>query len=170
MSELGAGDPAALAVLLRDDARVGAGGVDERDDGEPVAVGELHHAHRLAVALGVGHAEVPVRALADVAPLLVPDEDDRCARRSGARPRDDRGVVRERAVAVQLDEVVEDPLDVVERVRPLLVARELDGAPDLVLARLRRDPVDLALEPRHLAGDADPAQKREVAELGEPLA
>ena len=40
------------------------------------------------------------------------------------------------AVAVQLDPVVEHPLDVVERVRPLLVAGELDRAPDLLVGRL----------------------------------
>ena len=85
-------------------------------------------------------------------------------------PADERRVVRERAVAVQLDEVVEDPLDVVERVRPVLVARELDGVPDLVGARLLRDPVDLVLETGQLPRDADPAQKRQLPEPGEPLA
>ena len=68
-------------------------------------------------------------------------------------PGDDRAVVGAAAVAVQLDPVVEDPLDVVERVRPVLVARELDRAPDLVLGRvgLAREPLELALEPLLLA-------------------
>ena len=42
---------------------------------------------------------------------------------------DDGRVLPECAVAVQLDEVVEDEADVVERVRPLEVARELDDLP-----------------------------------------
>ena len=132
-------------------------------------VGELHHAHRLAVALGVRHAEVPMGALADVAAFLVPDERDGLALEA-ADAGNERRVVRERAVAVELDEVVEDPLDVVERVRAVLVAGELDRAPDLVRARLLRDPVDLVLEPRHLARDAHPAEKRKLPEPGEALA
>ena len=46
---------------------------------------------------------------------------------------------------MQLEEVLEDPLDVVERVRPVLVARQLDRAPDLLVGRLGLDPVELAL-------------------------
>src|SRR5438067_7488467 len=51
--------------------------------------------------------------------------------RSPAEAGDDRRVVRARPVAVQLDEVLQQPGDVVERVRPLGVSRELDGTPDL---------------------------------------
>ena len=54
-----------------------------------------------------------------------------------AEPGDDRRVVAARPVAVQLDEVLEQALDVVEGVRPLLMARELDGAPDVLVGRLR---------------------------------
>src|SRR5438270_220746 len=41
----------------------------------------------------------------------------------------DRPVVAERPVAVQLDELVADHVDVVERLRPLLVPREQDRLP-----------------------------------------
>ena len=75
-------DRAALAVLLGGDARVGARRVDERDDREAVAVGELHHAHRLAVALRIGHPELPPRALLDVASLLLADRARPCGRRA----------------------------------------------------------------------------------------
>jgi hypothetical protein len=37
---------------------------------------------------------------------------------------------------VELEPVVEDPLDVVERVRALLVPRELDRPPDLLVRRV----------------------------------
>ena len=94
MSELAARDPAALAVLLRGDARVGTRRVDERDDREAVPVGQLHRAHGLPVPLRVGHAEVAVRPLADVPTLLVADDHDgatveasRGRRRSPGRPR-----------------------------------------------------------------------------------
>ena len=85
--ELAAGDPPALPVLLRGDAGVGAGRVDQRDDREAVAVGELHRPHRLAVALGVGHPEVPVRALADVPAPSGARRARPCGRRSARAPR-----------------------------------------------------------------------------------
>ena len=110
-----------------------------------------------------------MRALADVTPLLVAHQGNGLAVEA-ADAGHDRSVVRERAIAVQLDEVVEDSLDVVQRVRPVLMAGKLDGAPDLVRARLLRDPVDLVLETGQLPGNADPAQKREVPEPGKALA
>ena len=56
--------------------------------------------------------------------------DDRHGATVQARePADDGGVVRERAVAVQLEEVVEDGRQVVEEVRPLGVPAELDLLP-----------------------------------------
>ena len=80
-----------------------------------------------------------------------------------ADPRHDGVIVRPAAVAVQLDPVVEDPLDVVERVRPVLVPGELDLRPDLLVGRLRLDPVELALEPLELAREARAAQEIESA-------
>ena len=76
-------------------------------------------------------------------------------------------VVGAAAVAVQLEPVVEDPLDVVERVRPLLVPRELDRVPDLLVGRLGLDPVELALQPLELAGEARAAQEIEAAQLAQ---
>ena len=102
---LRAGDRAALPVLLGGDARVRARRVDERDQREAVPVGELHHPHRLSVALGMGHAEVALRPLLDVAALLVADQGDRAAVEA-AEAGDERLVVGAAAVAVQLDEVL----------------------------------------------------------------
>src|SRR5581483_5852506 len=118
-------DRATLAVLLGGDARIRARRVDERDERKAVELGELHHAHRLQVALRIRHPEAPLRALLDVATLLLADERDRTAVEF-AEAGDHRAVVRAAAVAVQLEPVVEQPLDVIERVRALLVARELD--------------------------------------------
>ena len=115
----------------------------------------LHHAHRLRVALGIRHPVLPVEALLEVAALLVADQRDR-ATVEPAEAGDERAVVGAAAVAVQLDPVVEDPVDVVERVRPVLVPRELDGAPDLVFGRgrLAREPLELPAKALLLAGDA----------------
>ena len=123
----------------------------------------------LRVPLGIRDPPVPVAALLRVAALLLADEDDGAAVEP-AEPGDDRPVVRAAAIAVQLEEVVEDPLDVVERVRPILVPRQLDRLPDLVVARLLLETVDLVLEPLELAGQLRPAEELHGAELTEPLA
>ena len=60
------------------------------------------------------------------------DERDRPAAEA-PEAGDDRGILAADAIAVQLGEVLEEPLGVVERVRPLVVARELDGIPDVGL-------------------------------------
>src|SRR5205807_1186623 len=67
---------------------------------------------------------------------------------------DERGVVGARVVAVQLDPVVEEPLDVVERVGPVVVAGELDLLPDLLAGRLGADLLQLPLHLADLAVDA----------------
>ncbi len=70
------------------------------------------------------HREVALQVLFRVAPLLLADDHDRAAVQPPPAA-DHRRIVAEGAVAVQLDEVGEDALDHVERVRTLLVARDL---------------------------------------------
>ena len=66
-------------------------------------------------------------------------------------PGDDRGVVAEAAVAVELAEPGEEPLDVVERVGPVRVPRELDLLPGRELGEeLAREARGLLLEPAEL--------------------
>ena len=108
----------------------------------------LAHLHqRLAVALGVGAAEVAGGPLGQVLPLLVADEHDLLVAQVGEAG-DDRLVVADGAVAVQLDELVEDQLDVVAGLRALLVARDLDGLPGVEVG------VDRPLQVRQLAAEA----------------
>ena len=66
----------------------------------------------------------------------------------------DGGVVHAPAIAVQLEPVVEDPGDVVERVRAILMARELDAMPDLLVAGVRSEPLELALQALRLGARA----------------
>ena len=87
-----------------------------------------------------------------------------------AEPGDERLVVGPAAVAVQLDEVLEHPLDVVEGVRPVGVTGELDRPPDLFVARLGDDPVELPLQALELSGKPGAAQERQAAEPAQPLA
>ena len=110
------GDRHRLAALLGLQARVGARRVDERDDRQPEAHRVVHQPQRLAVALRVGHPEVALHHLGGRAALLVADGHHRQLAEP-REPADDRRVLGEQAVAVELLEVVEDQLDVVERVR-----------------------------------------------------
>src|SRR2546422_9593752 len=64
-------------TLFRSEPGVGAGRVDERDDGFGELLGEVHEPQRLAIALRVRHPEVAGDLLARVAALLVADHDDR---------------------------------------------------------------------------------------------
>src|SRR6185312_8327403 len=155
---LRARDRRALSVLLRDDARVGARRVHERDDRKAVPLGELHRVPGLAVPLRVRHPEATARALVDVATLLLPDEDDRAVAEP-AEAGDHRAVVTQRPVAVELEPVVEQALDVVERVGAVVVAGQLALAPDLLVGRLLADSGDLPLEPVELAGDPRAAEQ-----------
>src|SRR6185312_13803310 len=95
-------------------------------------------------------AEVAVRALLEVAALLVADERDG-APAEPAEARDDRGILHALTVAVQLRPVVEQPFGVVERVRPVVVAGELDGIPDVGLGGAYGDP---PAQPAQLGADA----------------
>ena len=81
-------------------------------------------------------------------PLLVADEDDASAAQ-GAQPAHDGLVVAAQPVAAQLDEVGQHVGDVVEGLRPVLVARELDRLPGAGASRVAQrlepllDPLDL---------------------------
>ena len=97
--------------------------------GRPAALRELHEAHRLAVALGVRHAEVAPHVLLGVGALLLADHDHAPAL-DPREARDDRLVVAEQPVAVELDELVGDLGDELEGPRAAQVARELDAGPD----------------------------------------
>ena len=107
---------------------MGARHVDEGHDRKPEALRQLHDPHRLAVALRVGHAEVAPDVLVGVGALLLADEGD--APPVDPSPAgDERRVVAEAAVAVQLDDLVGHVAQQVERARSAEVARELDAMP-----------------------------------------
>src|SRR5213595_3805338 len=50
------------------------------------------------------------------------------------------------------------------------MARELDGTPDLLVARLFDDPVELSLQARELARQAGSAQQRDRPQPAKPVA
>src|SRR3546814_1207566 len=81
-----------LAAFLGADARVRAGGVDERQQRQFEALGHLHQPQRLAVALRARHAEVAAHLGLGVAALLVAD-DHHAAAVDAAAAGDDGGDV-----------------------------------------------------------------------------
>ena len=81
-----------------------------------------------------------------------------------------RAVVGAATVTVKLEEVLEDALDVVERVRTVGMASELDRLPDLLRGRVGSKVVELILQARELAAELRAAQELHAAELTEALA
>ncbi len=107
-------DGLGLAALLRLDARIGAGRVDEGEDGKLEAVGKLHEADRLAVALGPGHAEIVADAGLRRGALLLAEDADRLAPKA-AEAADDGLVLGKFAVAGERREILDQPGAVVRR-------------------------------------------------------
>ena len=102
-----AGDGFALAALFGADAGVGSGEVDEGEDRAAEFFGDLHGAEGLAIALGVGAAELAGDALLEGAALEVADDHDGFAVEEG-HAAGHRRIVAEGAVAVDLAEVGEE--------------------------------------------------------------
>ena len=80
----------------------------------------------------------------------MPDDRDRAAAER-ADARDDRVVVGAGAVAVQLDPLVHEAIRVIQRVRPPVVAGELDCIPDVGLGRAHREAAAQTAERRRKA-------------------
>ena len=80
------GDDRGLAPFLGGDPRIGPGRVDERDDRQAILGRHLHLLQRLAIAFGMGTAEMAGLALGQVFPFLMADEHDLDDRRDGPVP------------------------------------------------------------------------------------
>ena len=117
-----------LAALFRAKAGIGAGQIDEADDGAAELLGNFHAAQRLAIAFGMGHAEVALDAFLGGAAFAVADHQHFVV----AEPRHAAGhglVVAKGAIPVNLAEIREDPLDKVHGIRPLGMACRLNSVP-----------------------------------------
>ena len=129
----------------------GRRGVDETDDRPAELLRHLHGAQRLAITVGPGVTEVTVDLLLGITALLVPDHHDRRALvERGAR--DNGVVVGKAAIAVQLDEVREQALDIIERRRPARMPGHLHTLPRRqVLVEFAANGGHALLEPRDLS-------------------
>src|SRR5581483_8813310 len=121
-------DGLGLSALLTLGTRVGAGRVDERDERKVELLREPVETDGLPVPLRMRHAEVADDVLLGRRALLLADDDDGPPIELGDAA-DDRGIVAEAAITVQLLEALEGRTDDVQRVRALDVARGLDRVP-----------------------------------------
>ena len=99
-------------AFFRADAREGARGVDERDDGQAESVGHLHQTKGFAITFGIRAAKVTAEAFLSVAPFLLAEDHDGAAFEKG-RTTDDGFVVHEETVAMELLEVVKKHPDII---------------------------------------------------------
>ena len=132
---------------LGPDAGIRAGRVDQADDRHLELFSELHLDERFAIALRMGAAEQALGLFLEVVSFLMADQHDAMvadACEAGA----DGAVVADGAVAVHFDELVEDHVDVIERLWPFRMARDEDGIPR------RQVGVDLAHEVGELTANA----------------
>ncbi len=151
----GAGDGLGLAAFLRVDAGPGAGGVDEGDHGQREAVGELHQADRLAVALGLGHAEIVADAGLGVVTLLLAEDRDRTTAEA-AETREHGGVLAEGAVAGERGPFLDEGADVVDRVGTVRMAGDLRLLPGRQLGvEIHQRLGGLGLQLGDVVGDGD---------------
>ena len=98
--------------------------VDRGDDRQAETVGEIHQPNRLAIALGTCHPEIPLDPGIRVAALLLSDEL-RGPSPEPHKPADDRKILRERTVARQRQELLEQDAGEIRRMRTPGVARDL---------------------------------------------
>src|SRR5208337_4889336 len=107
-----------LPPLFGVNSRVGAVGIDQRENRAAKLLRELHDAKRFAVTLGVRRAEITVDALFHVASLLRADHKNFLAVEA-RHAANYGGIVAKAAIAVDLAEVGEEALHVVERLGTL---------------------------------------------------
>ncbi len=172
-----AGDGFGLSALLGADAGIGAGGIDERDDGNFEVIGHVHKPHRLAVALRPRHAEIVPQAAVGVGALLVADDAHALAAEP-AEAADDGCVFAELAVAGERHEILDQLGDIIDAMRPLRMPRHLRLLPGRQLGiegleRLRRldlDAADLFADGDGIAAGLERAQFLDLGlELGHGL-
>src|SRR5713101_2334221 len=121
-------DRFALPALFRVDSRIRARRIDQRNNGPAELRRELHHAQCLPVAFRLRLAKIPDQPLLRVAPLLMADDRHRTPVEF-SQPRNNGFVVGVAAVPVQFNKVREKQIDKVQRVRSLLVPRDLRALP-----------------------------------------
>jgi hypothetical protein len=88
------------------------------------AASQFDEANGLAIALRLSHSKIVLEARLRIAALLMADDDDRSPTETRKAAKDGI-VIHELAIARELDEFVEQPRDIIEKVRPVGMTRDL---------------------------------------------
>src|SRR6266850_5873017 len=139
-------DRFALPAFFRVNSRICAWRINKRENRPAELRRELHHAQRFPVTLWFWLAKIPDQPLLRVASLLMADDRHRTSVEF-SQAGNNGFVVGVAAVSVQFNKVREKQIDKVQRVRPLLVPRDLRALPR---PQMR---VELAPQFRHLAAN-----------------
>ena len=108
-----------------------------------------------AISLGVSHAEIASQVLLGISPLLMAHHHHRLALEFG-QPSNDGFVVGEEPVTVQLDELLHEPVDVIQGVGSFRVPGQLDALPGRqVTEDLLTQLLSALLQPLNLLGQFD---------------
>ena len=122
------GDGLGDVAFLCGDAGVGASGVDQANDRQLEPVSHAHDAQGLAVAFGMGATKVALDVFLGVAAFLCADNHHAIFAKHGKASHDCVVIMKE-PVTVQLGKAAESFVNVIERVRPLRMPRELHALP-----------------------------------------
>jgi hypothetical protein len=116
-------------------------------------VGEIHKALRLAVAFGLRHAEIVLDTAFGVETAFLPDDHAWLAAKA-SQTADNRQILAENAVARQGREFFDQLADVIDAMRTIDMARDLNllRGGKLVVERVQL-PVDLVLKTTDFAAD-----------------
>ena len=114
--------------FLGGDPGVSAGRVNKGNNWQAELVGETHQAKGLAIAFGMGGAEIAEDVFLGVAALLGADDDDTVVAEPG-KAANHGAVIGILAVAVQFREIGKGLVDVIQRIGTAGVAGELHALP-----------------------------------------
>ena len=119
------GDRISLAAFFGSDAWVGAGGVDQADDGNLELGGQFHFLERFPVSFRMSTAVKAFVAFFQIAAFVLADEQDFAIVDFG-KSHVDRSIVSESPVTVQFDEFVAKQFDIIASLRAILMASHPD--------------------------------------------
>ena len=121
-------DGAGLSAFFGADSGVGAGGIDEGEDGHLEFFGEFHNSECFAVAFGPGHSEVAPEFSGGSGAFLVSDDGDGASVKRGESG-DDGAVVGVVAVAVEFGKFFAHAAHIIEHLGAFGVPGDLADLP-----------------------------------------